>query len=342
MSTGQEASTSAGLPPAAQAAIDISLGGVVVSNYLSFLTMGGVCCYTWLYFSKFPNDRWFFKLIVALCFVMCAADTAGTGVWVYDWGVKGYANPGVMALTHWAFPVEAMLLGTCSTIVQCFYAWRVWMVSTRKNWIVPILIVCLSVLGWCIVCWMVSIMATHKLVSELTLVSPTVYIWLGGSVGADVLITGSMIYYLDLRFRMKKSAVTHNRFKEIIMRTIECNVLSLVAQAVSVGLFNSPSVGFYFVLTDMTLAKIYTFSLLISLLGRSVDKGGLSGGRNTGNTSSRSGDQHELSDRRGLGGRVPNTQVSITVQRDVVDDPTEWSKPEDGIDKYHRVQLPNV
>ncbi|KAJ7499781.1 hypothetical protein FB451DRAFT_1385458 [Mycena latifolia] len=101
---------SAALPPAEQAAINISLGGVVVSNYLSFLSMGAVSCYTWLYLAKYPHDRWTFKLLVAACFLMCAADTAGTGVWVYDWAVAGYANPGVMALTHWAFPVEAMLL----------------------------------------------------------------------------------------------------------------------------------------------------------------------------------------------------------------------------------------
>ncbi|KAJ6523705.1 hypothetical protein DFH09DRAFT_1096580 [Mycena vulgaris] len=232
MSTGQEASTSAGLPPAAQAAIDISLGGVVVSNYLSFLTMGGVCCYTWLYFSKFPNDRWFFKLIVALCFVMCAADTAGTGVWVYDWGVKGYASESGFFVTYvwaqlcfrsWGNGLDPLGIPRGGD-ASCFYAWRVWMVSTRKNWIVPILIVCLSVLGWCIVCWMVSIMATHKLVSELTLVSlqstsgwearcKVLHITQIGThqvnSGADVLITGSMIYYLDLRFRMKKSAVTH-------------------------------------------------------------------------------------------------------------------------------------
>ncbi|KAJ7499782.1 hypothetical protein FB451DRAFT_1206557 [Mycena latifolia] len=227
-------------------------------------------------------------------------------------------------------------------MVQIFYAWRVWLVSTRKNWIVPIAIVTLSVLGWCIVCWMVSIMVTHKLVSELSLVSPTVYIWLGGSVGTDVLITCSMVYYLDLRFRMKEAArPTHanNRFREIIYRTVECNVLSLFAQSVSVGLFNSPSVGFYFVLTDMTLAKIYTFSLLISLLGRQEDGRGLSGARNT---SSKSAEQHALSERRVIDNRVGNTQVSINVQRATADDRSDqdWNKPNDGFEQYQKVRLP--
>ncbi|KAE9403809.1 hypothetical protein BT96DRAFT_474902 [Gymnopus androsaceus JB14] len=96
---------------------------------------------------------------------------------------------------------------------------------------------------------------------------------------ADVLITGSMIYYLDLRFRVKPefpSGVSanwslHRRLRKIIVRTVECNLLSLFAQAVSIGLFNSKSnVGFYFVITDMTLAKIYTFSLLIACTSLSL------------------------------------------------------------------------
>ncbi|KAJ7859788.1 hypothetical protein B0H14DRAFT_3446425 [Mycena olivaceomarginata] len=98
--SGQNGAPSGGLPPDAQAAINISLGAVVVGNYLSFLTMGVVGCYTWMYFSTFPNDRWIFKLLASICFIMCLADTAGTGIWVYDWSVADYANPGVMGFTH--------------------------------------------------------------------------------------------------------------------------------------------------------------------------------------------------------------------------------------------------
>ncbi|KAJ7325786.1 hypothetical protein DFH08DRAFT_1027742 [Mycena albidolilacea] len=209
--SGQNGDPSGGLPPDVQAVINISLGAVVVSNYLSFLTMGVVGCYTWIYFRTFPDDRWVFKLLVSTCFIICLVDTAGSGVWVYDWAVTGYASA---------------------------------------------------------VCYVISVVAVHKLVSELSLVSPTIYIWLGGSAGADVLITISMIYYLDLRFRMKEASRvgpgTNSRFREIIYRTVECNVLSTLAQATTIGLFQAHSLGLYFAMPDMVLAKIYTFSLIIS------------------------------------------------------------------------------
>ncbi|KAJ7859174.1 hypothetical protein B0H14DRAFT_2747359, partial [Mycena olivaceomarginata] len=338
--SGQNGAPSGGLPPDVQAVINISLGAVVVSNYLSFLTMGVVGCYTWIYFRTFPDDRWIFKLLVSTCFIICLVDTAGSGIWVYDWAVTGYANPGVMAVIHWALPAEAMFIGTTGTLVQCFYAWRIWLVSTRKNWILPVIIVCLSLAGWCAVCYVISVVAVHKLVSELSLVSPTIYIWLGGSAGADVLITISMIYYLDLRFRMKEASRvgpgTNSRFREIIYRTVECNVLSTLAQATTIGLFQSHSLGLYFAMPDMVLAKIYTFSLIISLLGRRSNGTGLSGFRNT--TSKSGGEQHALGDLRA---RNQNSgaamEVAINVQRETAEDSTGWDKTSSDFDQVQKV-----
>ncbi|KAJ7325897.1 hypothetical protein DFH08DRAFT_1027937 [Mycena albidolilacea] len=322
--SGQNGAPSGGLPPDVQAAINISLGAVVVSNYLSFLTMGAVGCYTWMYFRTFPDDRWVFKLLVSACFIMCLVDTAGTGIWVYDWAVTGYANPGVMAVIHWALLAEG--IGTTGTLVQCFYAWRIWLISTKKNWILPVIIVCLSLAGWCAICYVISVVAVHKLVSELSLVSPTIYIWLGGFAGADVLITISMIYYLDLRFRMKEASRigpgTNSRFREIIYRTIECNVLSTLAQATTIGLFQSHSLGFYFV------------------LGRRSNGTGLSGFRNS---SKSGGEQHGLSDLRG---RNQNSgaalEVAINVQRETAEDSTGWDKTSSDFDQVQKVRLPDV
>ncbi|KAE9407780.1 hypothetical protein BT96DRAFT_1014004 [Gymnopus androsaceus JB14] len=277
-----------GLSAEEQAQINLALGGVVVSNYLSYLTMGIVLSATWTYFSEFPDDKWWFKTLVVLCVSICIVDTVGTGIWTYDWAVTNYGNPAALAFMHWAIPAEGFFLSTCAFIVQLFYAWRLWIVSMKNNWILPLVVGCLSTLGWCIGCWQLHILTTHDRISDFTLLQPVIYIWLGGSVGADVLITSSMIYYLDLRFRISPefpSGVSANRFlhrrlRKLIVRTVECNLLSLFAQVIAVGLFNRSSVGFYFCITNMTIAKVYTFSLLVSLNSRRLDNShGTSKGR---------------------------------------------------------------
>ncbi|KAE9405894.1 hypothetical protein BT96DRAFT_972314 [Gymnopus androsaceus JB14] len=271
---------SAGLSAAEEVQTNLILGGVVVSNYLSYLTMGIVLPSTWSYFSKFPADRWWIKAIVILCVSICIEDTIGTGIWTYDWAVANYGNPAVMAILPWALPTEGFLMPTCGLTVQLFYAWRVWMMSMGKNRILPVVIGCLSILGWCVLCWTTQLAATHKSMADIKLALPAGYIWLVGSVGADFVITGSMIYYLDLRFRLMKPEFSSDnsanwflrrRLRKLIVRTVECNILSLFTQVVSTSTFNRSSVGFYFLIPDMTLAKIYTFSLLVSLNSRQTD-----------------------------------------------------------------------
>ncbi|KAE9397279.1 hypothetical protein BT96DRAFT_1020876 [Gymnopus androsaceus JB14] len=243
-----------GLSAVEQTQINLSLGAIVVSNCLLYLTMGIVL---------------------------------SAGIWTYDWAVANYANPAALVFTHWALFVEPFLLATCALTVQLFYVSRLWIMSMKNNWILPVVIGCLSILGWCIACWMVHIIATHKLISDLDLLLPVVYIWLGGSLGADALITSSMIYYLDLSFR-HKTQLNHRlprRFRKLIIRIVECNLLSLLTQAITIALFNH-------ILTDMTIAKVYTFSLLVALNCRHSDND--PGTSNGGFSSSRRGGIVEL------------------------------------------------
>ncbi|KAE9388638.1 hypothetical protein BT96DRAFT_1025348 [Gymnopus androsaceus JB14] len=153
------------------------------------------------------------------------------------------------------------------------------------------------------------------------------YIWLGGSVGADVLITGSMIYYLDLRFRMEfPSSVSANRFlrrrlRKLIVRTAECNSLSLFAQAIAFGLFNCSAVGFYFVITDMMLAKIYTVSLLVSLNSRHIDNDHGTSERGSSSSGDRGVELTVLHT-----SSIPSTQVSIHTQPETASDLEEQTQ----------------
>ncbi|KAE9383542.1 hypothetical protein BT96DRAFT_39794 [Gymnopus androsaceus JB14] len=263
-----------GFSAAGQIEIDIFLGAVVVSNYLSYLTMGIVLSATWTYFSMFPADRWWFKALVVLCVSMCICDTIANGIWSYDWAVTNYGNIDTLNFMHWSVPAEGFLMSTCGLTVQLFYAWRLWVMSLKNNWILPVAVGSLSIVGWCIGCWLVHIAATHKYVSDLALLVPVVYIWMGSFVAADFLITGSMIYYLDIRIRMNPEFPSgtspnwffHRNLRKLIVRTVECNLLSLFAQSIIVGLFGRKNIGLYYLITDMTLSKAYTFSLLVSCM----------------------------------------------------------------------------
>jgi len=254
-------------------------------------------------------------------------------VWTYDWAVAGYGEPSVLGFNHWALSSEAVLLGTVTLIVQVFFAWRIWRISFKRNWWLPVLICLVSVLAWCIIIWMSTVLVTHPLLSEMGRVLPTGYVWLVGSVVADVLISISMFYYLDFRLRqndMRAVVVKHNRFTAIIFRTVQCNVLSLICQALAIALFNRPTVGMYFVLTDMTLAKVYTFSLLVSMSARSYETGE---SNFAGVSTAAKADTLPLSH---LPSRPPpHGQISVAVEQEIHDDDkNSWPQESEGEDDY--------
>jgi len=106
------------------------------------------------------------------------------------------------------------------------------------------------------------------------------------------------------------------RFRRLIVRTVECNLLSLFAQAFAIGLVNHGSIGFYFVMADMMLAKFYTFSLLVSLNIRhsendhGTSEGGFFSFRGRGGV-----DSTALSDLHSTVG-FPSTQVTVDIQQE--------------------------
>ncbi|KAJ7325889.1 hypothetical protein DFH08DRAFT_816964 [Mycena albidolilacea] len=326
---GQNGAPSGGLPPDVQAAINISLGAVLWAatpgcTSALFRTIDGYSSYL------SPPVSLCVSLTQPELVILIGITGPPKCIWVYDWAVTGYANPGVMAVIHWALPAEAMFMcdhfsstlqlahaifrsGTTGTLVQCFYAWRVWLVSTRKNWILPVIIApfAMSYLWWQTISWFPNCPSSRLCSYNVPLLSTSG--WEAPRSGADVLITISMIYYLDLRFRMKEAS----RVGPGTNRTVECNVLSTLTQATMIGVFQTHSLGLYFV------------------LGRRSNGTGPSG---FPNSSKSGGEQHGLSNLRG---RNQNSgaalEVAINVQREIAEDSTGWDKTSSDFDQVQKV-----
>ncbi|KAE9383785.1 hypothetical protein BT96DRAFT_1008792 [Gymnopus androsaceus JB14] len=290
------------LSAAEQTEINLSVGAVVVGNYLSYLTMGIVLCATWTYFSKFPNDKWWFKVLVTLCVSMCIGDTIATGqnrhstdpsfkptdifalagCWSYDWAVTNYANPAALAFIHWGVPAEGFLLGTCGLSVQLFYAWRdvsPYRAGVRES--CPIFI--------------------SQTPVTLIFLNPYRYGLL------DVAHFSNTQAGLGSQPHPTRA----------LGMVVECNLLSLLVQAMAIALFDS-SIKVYYPITNMMIAKVYTFSLLVSLNCRHSENG-----------PETSNGEHSSSSSRGEGGIVeltvlhtssfPSTRVSH-IQQEITRD----------------------
>lgn len=313
-------------------AMDLTLGAVVVGLMCSFFTFGVVVVLAWEYFTSFPRDAWYMKVPVAITVGMCLVDTIGTGTWTYSWSVTNYANPLVFTVIPTEFLIEAFLMGASATVVQHFYAWRLWMISGRKNIWLPGLISVCSLLQQCVICWVVATFSRDRAMERVGQILPVAYLWSIGSAVGDLLITVGIFYYLRFKHRTEFSS-NKISFNQIVSRTVQCNVLSLFCQIGTIVFFLA-NAGFYFFWNDMIVIKIYTISLVVSLNARkgghghaAIFTGSTPAGSNQFALGSmgRSGAMHSHMDTRS-GGIVP---MEVRMQRDVEidtgDADSKWS-----------------
>ncbi|KAJ3922168.1 hypothetical protein F5877DRAFT_75524 [Lentinula edodes] len=291
--------------------LKLSVGALLVSGWMSFMSFGLVLAFGWQYFLQFYNDRVLYKTIVTTCLLLCLGDTIVSGMtmvlsvvvdifWWYGTVIPQLlplsdaliffgddsallATPQEAIATLWFFP-------TATFLVQIWFASRIWMISMRKNVLLPTLIALLASASWAIALWMFSKLIKHHstLIDDSKLVFPVGYAWLGGDIVADMCIFGGLAYYTEIRSRKQRKhhILSPKSLWIVTCRMIECNVLPLLCQIVLVILFKT-NVGSYYstytsflldretnfcyvatVLSDMTIAKVYTFSLLVSLNAR--------------------------------------------------------------------------
>ncbi|KAF5391887.1 hypothetical protein D9757_001637 [Collybiopsis confluens] len=245
----------------------------VISAWASFLSFGVVAATVFHYFLRLGNDKALYKTIVLICLLLCLGDTVVSGVWSYQWSSVNFGNSAALLATPKEAIATLLLFPTTALIVQLWFAYRLWAISMRQNTPFAGVAALFAIVSWAIAVWMFSAVVKRRssLVDDFHRVFPVGYAWLVTGIITDSLIFGGLTYYTE--FRSRKDRARHvlslRNLRAIGHRMIECNVLPLLAQICLTVLISIKSnVGLYYMLSDMTLAKIYTFSLLVSLNAR--------------------------------------------------------------------------
>jgi hypothetical protein len=336
-------------PGNGEALMDVTLltGAIVVGTMFSFLAMGIVIVCLWMYFTNYPKDPITFKLIVGFMAVLAITDTVATGTWCYMWGVSHWGDPTIFAFMPKVFIVETFCFGTACLLNQSFFAWRLWTITKRKNWWLPLFIIANGLIQEAVSFWLMWFFNANPLLANLGGALPTGYAWLICSVLGDLSITVGMVYYLRVKTRaqgMTINASSRSVLNAIIIRTLQCNVLSLMSQVAMFVMFmlkSNPHVGAYLFFNDFLTVKIYAFSLLLTLNARKKMASQFDSSTRDGNTSDNTGialSNVQSSARARVQLQTDPGIVSIQVHQQIdVDD--SWKQESGGTSPYseHKV-----
>ncbi|BGP52328.1 hypothetical protein JCM10450v2_008299 [Rhodotorula kratochvilovae] len=221
----------------------------VIAAFIACLLYGVLLFMAATYFTRFGStDRLAFKLLVGFLTVSALADTMVDCAWAWLYTVKSFTDSNVLALFPWTFVAYAVLTGPNVLLTQGFFTWRVWIVSNRKNWWLPAIMLVLQLTA-CAMCWYLAHwinQATYM--TEFGEVKWLLYTWLSSGFACDVLIT--------------------NPLGRIVIKTFQTNTASLIIQAVTLIVMINKGRTVWYSVTGFQESKIYIISVIATLNAR--------------------------------------------------------------------------
>ncbi|KIM78604.1 hypothetical protein PILCRDRAFT_824236 [Piloderma croceum F 1598] len=249
-------------------------GGVLVSNLL----FGIVTMQVYLYYQKYPRDRWSLKALVGLVWLLELAHTICVmhGIYVTTITRRGRTVLTIPASLRIAF----FFSGTVGPIVQAFFATRV-----AKCFDKPYL----AILCWILMCYRflsnlvmtaVSVKA-HEQELDWALTSSLVI-----EAAVDLLIAISLCYYLVKSQRRSVHQRTIRLIDRLIGMTLPTGLVTCIVAIIVIVCYLKMENNFVWVALMFCQTKVCSNSMLASLNGRSILRDDLEGNMTPGHLKS--------------------------------------------------------
>lgn len=125
------------------ASIDLSLswGSLLAGTFASLILYGVSILQTFIYYVQYPKDRTPLKLLVAVVLLLDTLHQflACAGLWSYL--VQYYGDFANLAVMHPPLLLATVVTSLVSFVVQSFFIWRIWSLSTGHfKWIIPLIL----------------------------------------------------------------------------------------------------------------------------------------------------------------------------------------------------------
>ncbi|PCH40184.1 hypothetical protein WOLCODRAFT_136713 [Wolfiporia cocos MD-104 SS10] len=248
-----------------------TFGASFIGFGASCVLLGTLSTQMYTYFRRYPQDRPFYKMLVAALWLLEVVDTVFIAHAVYFYLITNWGNILVIAAhPQWSLILQVTLGATAGAIVKACFAMRVWRFSNCNVWVTG-LILLLTISQLAMAC--VYTAEAFNIASLLTLADIKVVgsISLALGVVTDMVTAGALCYFLrNLRTGYSKDDSLVN---SLTLYAVNTGVITSAISLTTLILYdimpeNFIFMGFYFV-----LSKLYANSFLATLNTRRVLRG---------------------------------------------------------------------
>ncbi|KAJ7252049.1 hypothetical protein C8J57DRAFT_1520379 [Mycena rebaudengoi] len=283
-----------GAPPIDQAKLGeaflLFTGPLLIGLILDWMLQGTLIVQLYLYYNANRKDSVFLKAVVYGIFLLDTIQTVFATAETWDMLVLNWGNPDIVVHPFWA-------VALC---VQSFFAWRVYSLKPNRY-----------VLGVSIMQCIASIVESAQFVADptdLARIFPKHYMWLSGTLVADVLITASMVGVLwGVKRKTSHFESTDKMIMRLIVLSIEVGALTTIVAAAELAISNLYPQYFLYEVPAFILGKLSNNSLLVSLNARGYVRGDASTRVGTSSHSTGTAAQHAIPMKRAHGTYTSDT-----------------------------------
>ncbi|KAF9562685.1 hypothetical protein CPC08DRAFT_761351 [Agrocybe pediades] len=232
---------------------EIADGPMLIGFTFNAILLGVMLTQAYIYFTSFKKDKIWIKLYVALLMVLDVFNTAAIAVFIYQALILNFGNLGNLDFVSPIIITEPAITGFIVSAVQCFYAWRIYVLT--KSYTFPILIILNGITG--LVASLVTAARLGKTprFSDIVNDKPSITVWLVSEVLGDILITIVLVTYFA------------NAFSVTV--TIQTGMLTATFATIDLITFLADPTGLH-LLFNFALAKLYSNTLMSTLNSREI------------------------------------------------------------------------
>ncbi|KAF8576681.1 hypothetical protein K439DRAFT_1397162 [Ramaria rubella] len=245
--------------------IRFTFGVCFVALLISMALYGATLFQTYSYYMRFPKDTLLKKSLVAVVCVINTFQTVLISHGIYYYLILNYGNPVALEEGVWSFILEVVVTDLVACTVQMFFASQVFYMGKGAR-IITATILIFAIIQLAFSCaFVVKGFLTHGAFSAL--LAPIFKTFLLGhliaSLAADILITASLSYYLQVG--RTGHSQTEYLIKKLLIYTINRGILTGLAAFLELVLYLASPSTFLFIGVHFITSKLYTVSFLATL-----------------------------------------------------------------------------
>ncbi|EAU86416.2 hypothetical protein CC1G_05410 [Coprinopsis cinerea okayama7 len=199
-------------------------------------------------------------------------------VWIY--AVDGYGMPETLLVIHWPLPLSAVSMSIIALLVQLFLSYRIYLFSNR-NKIYFAMLAAISLCGSGLRLTLAVRVWQAGTMPALVSINAILTAWLSLEVTIDILIAGILLYvFRRASTGLRRSDAVLRKLMRLSLQTGLCTaIFAVMCMILRLAL---PDTHFYLTV-GFSICRVYTCTLMDTLLSRRELRTILDGGATTGN-----------------------------------------------------------